>query len=92
MIATRVIFQPLVATRCAHPITDIYQNTVRVVMRIAADRALAATGADSKVAEIVCILIVVHGQTDAQLATPVTALLHHLGESLVPTTLAVMFL
>lgn len=69
-----------------------YQNAVRVIMRVAADWALAATSADSKVAEIVCILIVVHGQTDAQFATSIAALLHHLWEGFIPTTLAVMFL
>lgn len=67
-----------------------YQNAVRVIVRVAADWALATTGADSKVAEIVCILIVVHGQTDAQFATSVTALLHHFRESFIPTTLTVM--
>lgn len=34
-------------------------------MRIAADRALAAAGTDSKVAEIIRVLVVVHSQTDA---------------------------
>lgn len=71
---------------------DTYQNAMRVVVRVAADRALAAAGADSKVAEIVCILIVVHGQTDAQFTTSVAALLHHLREGLIPTALAVMLL
>lgn len=61
-------------------------------MRIAADRALAATGTDSKVAEIVRILVIVHGQTDAQLATSVTTLFYHLREGFIPTTLTVVLL
>lgn len=51
---------------------------MRVVMRIAADRTLAAAGTDSEVAEIIRVLVVVHSQTDAQFTTSVTALFHHL--------------
>lgn len=51
---------------------------MRVVMRIAADRALAAAGTDSEVAEIIRVLVIVHSQADAQLTASVTALLHHL--------------
>lgn len=71
---------------------DTYQDTVRVIMRIAADRALAAAGTDSKVAKIVRILIVVHGQTDTQLATSVTAFLHHFRKSFISSTLTIVFL
>lgn len=71
---------------------NAYQNTMRVVMRITADRALATAGTDPEVAEIIRILIVVHSQTDAQLTASVTALFHHLRKGLVPTTLTVVFL
>lgn len=70
----------------------IAQNTMCVVMRIAADRALAAARTDPEVAEIIRILVVVHSQADAQLTTPVTALLHHLREGFVLTTQTVVFL
>lgn len=65
---------------------------MRVVMRITADRAFAAAGTDSEVAEIIRILVVVHSQADAQLTASVTAFLHHLREGLVPTPLTVMLL
>lgn len=70
---------------------NIYQNTVRVIMRIAADGTLAAASTDPEIAEIVCILVIVHSQTDAQLASSVAAFLHHLRKCLIPTTLAIMF-
>lgn len=63
---------------------------MRVVMRITADRALAAAGADPEVTEIIRVLVVIHSQADAQLTASVTALLHHLREGLVPTTLTIM--
>lgn len=71
---------------------NAYQNTMRVVMRIAADRAFAAAGTDPEVTEIIRVLVVVHSQADAQLTASVTALLHHLREGFVPTTLTVVLL
>lgn len=65
---------------------------MRVVMRITADRALATAGTDPEVAEIIRVLIIVHSQADAQLTASVTALLHHLREGFVPTTLTVVLL
>lgn len=65
---------------------------MRVVMRITADRTFAAAGTDPEIAEIIRVLVVVHSQANAQLTASVTALLHHLRESLIPTTLTVVLL
>lgn len=65
---------------------------MRVVMRIAADRAFAAAGTNPEVTEIIRVLVVVHSQADAQLTASVAALLHHLREGFVPTTLTVVLL
>lgn len=51
---------------------------MRVIMRITADRALAAAGTDSEVAEIIRVLVIIHSQANAQFTASVTALLHHL--------------
>ena len=69
-----------------------YQDTVCVVMRIAANRALSAAGSNTKVAQIIGIFLVIHGQADAQFSTPVTSLFHHFREGLAPTTLPIVFL
>lgn len=63
-----------------------------VVMSISTNRTLPATCAYTKIAQIIGILLVVHGQADAQFPTPVAPLLHHFRESFAPATLPIVFL
>lgn len=65
---------------------------MRVIVRIAANRALSAAGSYTKVTQIIGIFLVVHGQADAQFPTPTASLFHHFWESLAPTTLSIVFL
>lgn len=65
---------------------------MRVIMRITADRAFATAGTDPEIAEIIRVLVIVHSQADAQFTASVTALLHHLREGLVSTTLTIVLL
>ena len=43
---------------------EAYQDTVRVVVCVAANRALSAAGSNTKVAQIIGIFLVIHGQAD----------------------------
>lgn len=61
-------------------------------MCISTNRTLPTAGAYTKIAQIVGVLLVVHGQADAQFPTPVAPLLHHLRESFAPTTLPIVLL
>lgn len=66
-----------------------YEHAVGVVVGVTADGALAAAGPDAEVAQVVGVVLVVDGQTEAQLTA---ALLHHLREGLASLPVSVVFL
>jgi hypothetical protein len=69
-----------------------YEDTLSVVVGVAAHGAFAAARPDAEVTQVVGILLVIHGEAYAELPAPAPALLHHLRESLAPATLAIVFL
>lgn len=64
-----------------------------VVVGVAAYGALAAACADSEIAEVVGVVLLIHGQTEAEFAASVTSFFHHLREGLaVPPSIPVVLL